>query len=351
MIMNIIKFDNSLKKLEFKDIVFHTVSLQEIPPPMDLAAKPRRFISIFIKQLSTFLGDTVLNLIIITPEKQGLPYTIFGYLESKNIIAIQIESTGSFKLWMDLFFERYFARTKQDIKDGKYKDTFIPQFILEMEEDDYSRSGFNRSKASSLNPYVNTGNYLFEKAPNDFNKTNLDQEKQEYIKQYVNTSGSKLDAEQLIKVFASYLKVKTLTPNSPKDNTETYKIFEKLSGYPFPETLKTLFKFHNGIENTGFLTAEQVLQEWKGWKAIYEDVNWGLEYLLENNYSDGNKTLGMYTNPYWIPFISTAGGNFIAIDYAPNNLGSSGQIISFGRDTDTIQYLASNLLNYLKLSG
>lgn len=347
--MNIekIKYDNSLNKLEFKDIVFHTVSLKEIPAPMDLAAKPHNFSSVFIEQLSTFLGDTVLNLIVITPEKQGLPYNVFGYLASKSIVALHFEDTGNFKLWMDVIFEKYFARTEQDINDGKYKDTFNPQFILEMEKNDFSRSGFNRSKVSSLNPYANTGKYLFEKAPNQFNKTSLNQEKQDFIKQYVNTSGTKLDLGLLTEVFSLYLEVKTRTPNPPTDNTETYKTFEKLSGFPFPETLKTLFKLHNGIENSGFLTADQVLQEWKGWKTIYDDVNWTLKYLLENNYSDGNKTLGIYANPYWIPFISTVGGNFIGIDYAPGKEGKSGQIIAFGRDTDTIKFIAYNLYEYL----
>ncbi|PHS31850.1 MAG: hypothetical protein COA95_05020 [Methylophaga sp.] len=56
----------------------------------------------------------------------------------------------------------------------------------------------------------------------------------------------------------------------------------------------------------------------------------------------------MYTNPYRIPFLSTGGGNFIAIDYAPGNKGQSGQIIAFGADEIKIRFIAENMQDFLK---
>ena len=90
----------------------------------------------------------------------------------------------------------------------------------------------------------------------------------------------------------------------------------------------------------------KALQEWKNWKQIYDD--WPLEDLTGNNDSDANKTLGIYTNPYWIPFLHDGTGNFIAIDYAPNTAGQSGQIIAFGADEIKIRFIAKDMEDFLQ---
>lgn len=109
-----------------------------------------------------------------------------------------------------------------------------------------------------------------------------------------------------------------------------------------------MFTFHDGIENTDFLTAQQVLNEWKNWKEIYDSADWMLIDLTGNNHPDGRKTIGMYTNPYWVPFLSTDSGNIIAIDYAPGSTGTSGQIIAFGADEIKTRFIAENLEDFLQ---
>lgn len=70
--------------------------------------------------------------------------------------------------------------------------------------------------------------------------------------------------------------------------------------------------------------------------------------LKGNSQPDGRKTLGIYTNPYWVPFLSTGGGNFIALDYAPGSQGTSGQIIAFGADEQKIRFIAINMADFLE---
>lgn len=69
--------------------------------------------------------------------------------------------------------------------------------------------------------------------------------------------------------------------------------------------------------------------------------------LKGNSKPDGRKTIGVYTNPYWVPFINTSGGNFIAIDFAPGSKGTAGQIIAFGADEIKIRCLTNNLTDFI----
>ena len=130
-----------------------------------------------------------------------------------------------------------------------------------------------------------------------------------------------------------------------------YREFKEHTDLDFPENLKTLYQIPNAhldIHGLNLMTPNEVIEEWKNWKQIYDDPNWMLIDLTGNNFPDGRKTIGMYTNPYWIPFMATGGGNFVAMDFAPGSKGTSGQIIAFGADEIKIRYLAENLTDFLQ---
>jgi cell wall assembly regulator SMI1 len=121
-------------------------------------------------------------------------------------------------------------------------------------------------------------------------------------------------------------------------------------GLKLPKEFTALYTCHNGGTNLfterAFLPVAEVLKIWRAWKRIFDE--WSMEDLLENSSGSANKTIGIYANPRWIPFARDAGGNYLAFDLMPGKKGKFGQIIEFGRDTDTIACLAPNLNTFLE---
>ncbi|PNW28707.1 hypothetical protein BKP44_07255 [Formosa algae] len=362
-----IPYNNQLKKVKFKDIAFHNVSFEEIPKPYfkdnshHKSATARHYKSydtmgfrdLLLDQLSSSLKNKVLKLFIITPKSEGLPYDAFAYLSNKEIVGIQFENKGNFKLWMDLIFEKQYQKLEEYKNNGQFEKQAElnpnPQFMLTLGKGQFSQNWVNSGMLIDIKPYENTGAFLHKEAPKQYNEVKIAKEKQNYLKKYIKTnSDDHLDEDHLQKLFVEYIDKKNLKPNAPKNNENIYKDFESLANYKFPQELKTLLTTHNGIENSGFLTAEHIVTEWKNWKEIYDDVNWMLIDLTGNSQPDGRKTVGMYTNPYWVPFYSTGEGNFIAIDYAPGSKGKSGQIIAFGADETKIRFIAENMIDFLQ---
>jgi cell wall assembly regulator SMI1 len=50
----------------------------------------------------------------------------------------------------------------------------------------------------------------------------------------------------------------------------------------------------------------------------------------------------------WFPFASDSGGNYLAVDMAPDTNGTAGQIISFGRDEPMNCQLAPDMQSFLE---
>ena len=362
-----IPYNNQLKKLQFTDFQFTNISLNNLSIPYykdysqetDPAYKDYKcwdkmgFKNELLNSLNDIIKDEILRIRIITPKETHLSYTIFAFLKSKHIVGLHIENKGNFKSWMKIFFEREYKKRKEDIEDGLYlrqpELNLNASFMLSFDnKGGFELCSIHTGMKFDKKPFDDTGAYLHKIAPKQYNEAKIVKEKQNYIKKYINTSGANLDVSLLEKKFSEFLLTKGLQHNPTQNNEQVYQEFEKLAGYVFPKELKTLFAIHNGIEKTGFLTAQQVLTEWKNWKVIYDDVNWMHIDLTANNHPDGRKTIGMYTNPYWIPFLSTGGGNFIAIDYAPGSKGKSGQIIAFGADEIKIRFIAENMQDFLQ---
>ncbi|WP_405409797.1 SMI1/KNR4 family protein [Maribacter sp. Asnod1-A12] len=360
-----IPFDNKIKKMSFEDITFNAISLNQITEPYvndnskngssqrsHWSYNTLGFRDIILKQLSNELGASVVKLLIITPHIKESPYDAFAYLANKNIVAVRLSGNAYFNQWMDIIFKKQYEKVEKYKAEGQFERqpelNQNPQFLLTLGKGQYSIKWVNSGMMVDERPYENTGNYLYKKAPRQYNEVKIAKEKQNYLKKYKDHSGANLNEVEIQNLFNTLISTKNLKANAPTNNEKVYNDFKSLAGYSLPKELKTLLHYHSGIENTGFLTAEEILKEWKNWKSIYDDPNWMLSDLTGNNHPDGRKTIGMYTNPFWVPFFSTAGGNFIAIDYAPGSKGSSGQIIAFGADETKIRFIAEDMKDFLQ---
>jgi len=369
--MNIesIPYNNQLKKVKFQDIAFNIISFEEISEPYfkdyshHKSATARNYKSydtmgfrdILLDQLSSNLKNNVLKLFIITPKSEGLPYDAFAFLANKNIVALHIENLGNFKQWMDIIFKDEYKKLEEYKTNGQFERqpelNPNPQFILTLGKGQFSQRWANSGMLIDERPYENTGKYLYNKAPKQYNEAKIAREKQNYIKKYINMQLPEFDKEILLDLWEQLVTIEVSKSIETPDYLKEYQEFKELTGFDFPENLKTLYQIpntHSDIHGLNLLTPHEVVDEWKNWKQIYDDPSWMLIDLTENNHPDDRKTIGIYTNPYWIPFMATGGGNFVAMDFAPGSKGTSGQIIAFGADELKIRYLAKNLTDFLQ---
>lgn len=85
------------------------------------------------------------------------------------------------------------------------------------------------------------------------------------------------------------------------------------------------------------LPLEDVLQEWKFWREVDEDPATGANPRLR----DAMQSIPPrwirkeYSQRGWIPLIADKVGNYVGVDLNPDESGSVGQVIVFGRDFDT----------------
>ena len=200
------------------------------------------------------------------------------------------------------------------------------------------------------------GQYLVDQAPNAYRADELAAEKRAFLARYVDTSGQAADTEALataLAVFAGRDDVEATPPISEAALANVAADFEAVAGFALPAELLALFAHHAGVEHqssgTGFLGPKGVLREYEAWLEIFNDPNWPLEELTNpNNITRTERTLGLYTSPYWVPFYSTGGGNFLCVDYCPNPAGRSGQVIAMGADDTLIRLVAENVLDFLQ---
>lgn len=279
--MNIISipYNNELKKVQFETISFNTISLKSVPAPFykdysnhsDPAYRNYKTYDRFgfrdelLKELSTTLKDTVLKIIVLTPPQNVNSYEAFAYLSDKEIVPLWFYEDTNFRKWMDIIFEKNYERLKKDTDEGLFNRqpelNPNPQFMLVLGKGQFSQKWVNSGMLVDERPYENTGAYLYNKAPQQYNEAKIKGEKENYIKKYVDTNGSGLAKTSVGETFQKYIDTKNLVPNTAVNTMAIYQEFEALAGYSFPDDLKALFDYHNGIPETGFLSTKEVLVE------------------------------------------------------------------------------------------
>ncbi|MCH7407895.1 SMI1/KNR4 family protein [Belliella sp. DSM 111904] len=305
-----IKYTSQIKLLQLADITFNSMTIADIPEHFYSNEGCDRFDksafrNILLEKLSLQFESNVLKLMIFTPKDQQSPSDSFAFLANQKIVAMHIPNSRNFKLWMDDIFKRSYKELEEDRADGIFERqpelNPNPQFLLELGRGNFSIKRANSGMLFDEKPYENTGAYLHKKAPAKYNQAALRNQKDQFIKPYTKPNREVVNAETLSLLFHQLVQAKNLLPNAPEGN-----------------------------------------------QKLYDDPNWKLEDLTGNNQANGYKSVGVYTNPSWVPFYSTGGGNFYAIDYAPGVQGKSGQIIAFGSDEVRIRFIADSMEVFLQ---
>jgi cell wall assembly regulator SMI1 len=135
--------------------------------------------------------------------------------------------------------------------------------------------------------------------------------------------------------------------------------FENLVGRPFPDSLKDLYKWHDGqrgATNSGlfygleFLSLAKARENWESWKDIIDE--WSPEEMIEGSAFCTSGTpdavQALYANRYWIPFAYDYGGNHLGVDLDPGPRGIVGQVINFGSDEEDKYVVATSVAAFMK---
>lgn len=135
--------------------------------------------------------------------------------------------------------------------------------------------------------------------------------------------------------------------------------FELLVGRTFPESLKALYRWHDGQRggaDTGpffgldFLSLADARAHWESWKKVVDDAS--QDDMAELSEFCTSATPGAvkvaYANAYWIPFAYDHGGNHLGVDLDPGDNGTVGQVINFGRDEENKFVLAGSVAAFLE---
>lgn len=127
---------------------------------------------------------------------------------------------------------------------------------------------------------------------------------------------------------------------------------ERHVGCALPESAKKFLSTHNGQKGFGlmfgqeFLSIAGIRQQWDNWRSIdEEEMNADCAEFMQSE--PAGTIRAMYCNKSWIPFTHDAGGNHIGLDFDPDTLGKSGQVIAFGRDEDTKRIIAATFDEFL----
>ncbi len=145
--------------------------------------------------------------------------------------------------------------------------------------------------------------------------------------------------------------------NEPAKLAQISSLEEKL-GLELPESFKDLYLIHNGQKgdiNTGvfygleFLSLDGIYDQWKSWADLVDTE--GEEGMKDLNMFSKSHVNGLikaiYANKRWVPFAHDWGGNFLGVDFDPDENGIYGQIINFGRDEDEKFVIANSFSEFI----
>jgi cell wall assembly regulator SMI1 len=158
-----------------------------------------------------------------------------------------------------------------------------------------------------------------------------------------------------------------------------------------PQDVRESLTVHDGQERGGrptgvifscmLLDCEEIVQEWKNWRKVNEEylntrikpqpeypikgLNnassssshqsqsgpnnklWRQELLDRQDSQPPKAIQKAYAHPGWIPLARDWGGNNIAVDLAPGQMGKWGQVIIFGRDYDCKYVVARSWSHFM----
>lgn len=107
--------------------------------------------------------------------------------------------------------------------------------------------------------------------------------------------------------------------------------------------LKNIEKKHYNWDNLEF----KIMQNGK-YSVERKDYIW--ENEIDFSSCPNNTIKKKYFHIKWLPLFHDFGGNFIGIDFDPDENGKKGQIIIYGRDEEKMIVIAENLQDFLDLS-
>jgi cell wall assembly regulator SMI1 len=120
---------------------------------------------------------------------------------------------------------------------------------------------------------------------------------------------------------------------------------ERSIGQSVPDELKALLRLNNGqvdpagcpvLPGLDLLSASGIVQEWQSWARLRKnETPDGLESLDDFSHALDLGVRDVYTHPGWIPVLKDGyRDDYVGIDLAPTEAGTSGQVINFGRDEE-----------------
>ncbi|MBH0057200.1 SMI1/KNR4 family protein [Pseudoalteromonas sp. SWXJZ94C] len=325
---NIITYTENLKENKWGDFHFDLIKINTLPvfENLDNFGSMSIFREAIFKEIQNLTAKSTLKLLIITPNTTSEKAYGIAFLQGKEILTMEIEATPLFNQWFSSI----------------NKNASTPKVYTFTSNSSSSRSLFNNEKELT---HKGMGEFICSQVPNSFIAEKLTKEKADFLTPFIQLNASD-NFELIEQYFKALVKQNNLNVIEPKNNDAIYAEFENETGFAFPAILKSFLTLHNGVENTAFMSVQRILKEWRDWQSIYNE--WTQEELFDTDNESNIKTVPMYVTPYWIPFFNLGGGNFIALDFAPNTKGTSGQVISFGADEQSAIYEAKTLSEFLK---
>ena len=128
---------------------------------------------------------------------------------------------------------------------------------------------------------------------------------------------------------------------------------EQRTGLKLPEAFRTLYKWHDGdggrvaIFGLEYVRVSTVEYAWNTWQdVILSSPEMNTEF---DSFSFPPKAIrNLYSSPGWLGFLEDKGGNYVGLDSNPGPAGTTGQVITFGRDEEKKYVLANSLEDFLR---
>jgi cell wall assembly regulator SMI1 len=149
-----------------------------------------------------------------------------------------------------------------------------------------------------------------------------------------------------------------LSDLNPGVTEDELRAFAAAINAPLPAEYVALYRWHNGQKmeiHTGpwygliFIPLTRVLSEWQSWVDVLRQSK--PETLASLN--SGNSSVPprfvrcLYASDRWIPFAYDWAGNYLGIDLDPDEDGTIGQVINFGRDEERKIAIAPNIEEFV----